>query len=75
LFIIDKKSLAGRWSSCFFVNRHNGKGQGAAKRKAMKRNTIFKRAYNDGLSRMEGLAIGCDLGSEPSWAAARGGTD
>ena len=36
----------------------------------MKRNTIFKRAYNDGLSRMEGLAIGCDLGSEPSWAAA-----
>jgi DNA-binding GntR family transcriptional regulator len=36
----------------------------------MKRKTVFKRAYNDGLSRLEGLAIGCDLGSEPSWAAA-----
>jgi len=67
--IIDKKSLAGRSSSCFSVNGHNEEGQGAARRKAMERDTALKRACNDGLSRLAGFAIGCGVGSEPSWAA------
>ncbi len=39
----------------------------------MKSNTVFKRAYNAGPSLMEGLAIGCDVGPEPSWATALAG--
>ncbi len=38
----------------------------------MKTNTVFKRAYNRGLSRLGGYAIGADIGSEPSWARALG---
>jgi hypothetical protein len=46
---LTKNLLPVAGQAIFFVNRHNGKGQGAAKRKAMKRNTVLKRAYNDGL--------------------------
>jgi hypothetical protein len=47
--LLTKNLLPVAGQAIFFVNRHNGKGQGAAKRKAMKRNTVLKRAYNDGL--------------------------
>ena len=36
----------------------------------MEPDTVFKRACNDGLSRLAGFTIGCGVGSEPSWAAA-----
>ncbi len=36
----------------------------------MKPNTVFKRAYNRGLSRLNGFAIGADIGSEPAWSEA-----
>ena len=35
----------------------------------MKPNTLFKRAYNRGLVRLNALALGADLGSEPAWSA------
>ena len=35
----------------------------------MEPNTAFRRADNDGPSRLAGFAIGCGVGSEPSWAA------
>ena len=38
----------------------------------MKPNTVFKRAYNRGLSRLREFAISSDIGSEPSWAEALG---
>src|SRR5271166_4444195 len=38
----------------------------------MKPNTVFKRAYNRGLSRLCSYAIGADIGSEPTWAEALG---
>ena len=36
----------------------------------MKPNTLFKAAYNCGLVRLGGFALGADVGSEPSWSAA-----
>ena len=36
----------------------------------MKPNTVFKRAYNRGLSRLPAYAIASDIGSEPSWSQA-----
>jgi DNA-binding GntR family transcriptional regulator len=36
----------------------------------MKTNTVFKRAYNLGLSRLAQYGIASDIGSEPSWAEA-----
>ena len=38
----------------------------------MKTNSVFKRAYNASLARLEGNALGADLGSEPVWATALG---
>jgi DNA-binding GntR family transcriptional regulator len=38
----------------------------------MKTNTVFKRAYNQQLSRLGALAVGSDVGSEPDWADALG---
>ena len=38
----------------------------------MKPNTVFKRAYNRGLSRLHEFAIASDVGSEPSWSEALG---
>jgi DNA-binding GntR family transcriptional regulator len=38
----------------------------------MKPNTVFKRAYNLGLSRLAGYSVGSDIGSEPSWSEALG---
>jgi DNA-binding GntR family transcriptional regulator len=38
----------------------------------VKPNTVFKRAYNRGLSRLREFAIASDIGSEPSWAEALG---
>jgi DNA-binding GntR family transcriptional regulator len=38
----------------------------------VKTNTVFKRAYNQWLAQLEGLAIGADIGSEPAWARALG---
>jgi hypothetical protein len=67
---LTKNLLPVAGQAVFFVNRHNGIGQGAAKRKAMKRNAAFKRACNEGLSGVEGIAVGRDRGSDPSWAAA-----
>jgi len=36
----------------------------------MKTNSVFKRAYNGGLARLENFAVGDDIGSEPSWSEA-----
>ena len=36
----------------------------------MKPNTVFKRAYNRGLSRLSEFAVAADIGPEPSWAEA-----
>ena len=36
----------------------------------MKPNTLFKRTYNRGLSRLGALALASDIGSEPSWSRA-----
>ena len=36
----------------------------------MKPNTVFKRAYNRGLTRLRHYAIASDIGSEPSWSQA-----
>jgi DNA-binding GntR family transcriptional regulator len=36
----------------------------------MKPNTIFKRAYNRGLRRLQSFALGGEIGSEPSWSEA-----
>ncbi len=38
----------------------------------MKPNTLFKRTYNRGLSRLGTLALASDLGSEPLWSRALG---
>jgi len=38
----------------------------------MKPNTVFKRAYNRGLSRLSEFAAASDIESEPSWAEALG---
>ena len=38
----------------------------------MKPNTVFKRAYNRGLSRLQAFALGSDIGSEPEWSEALG---
>ena len=38
----------------------------------MKPNTVFKRAYNRGLSRLSSYGVGADIGSEPAWAEALG---
>jgi hypothetical protein len=52
-----------------FVNRRHEKDM-AAKRKTMKPDTMFKRTDSEGLSRTDGLAIGCDVDSAPLWATA-----
>jgi DNA-binding GntR family transcriptional regulator len=36
----------------------------------MKLNTVFKRAYNRGLTRLRDCPIASDIGSEPSWSRA-----
>jgi DNA-binding GntR family transcriptional regulator len=36
----------------------------------MKPNTVFKRAYNRGLSKLASYPVTSDIGSEPSWAEA-----
>ncbi len=36
----------------------------------MKTNTVFKRAHNQWLARLDGHALGSDIGSEPYWAEA-----
>jgi DNA-binding GntR family transcriptional regulator len=36
----------------------------------MKPNTVFKRAYNQGLTRLRTIEVGSDLGSEPLWSQA-----
>ncbi len=36
----------------------------------MKSNTVFKRAYNRGLTRLRHYAVASDVGSEPSWSQA-----
>jgi DNA-binding GntR family transcriptional regulator len=38
----------------------------------MKSNAVFKRAYNQSLSLLEGYPIAADIGSEPTWAGALG---
>jgi DNA-binding GntR family transcriptional regulator len=38
----------------------------------MKSNSLYKRAHNRGLTRLEAFEIGADIGSEPQWAAALG---
>ena len=38
----------------------------------MKTNTVFKRAHNRSLARLDAYAIGSDVGSEPAWARALG---
>src|SRR5208337_2044604 len=38
--------------------------------RGMKPNTVFKRAYNLGLSRLHNCAIASDIGSEPLWSEA-----
>lgn len=38
----------------------------------MKSNAVFKRAYNQSLSLLEGYEIAADIGSEPTWAGALG---
>ena len=36
----------------------------------MKPNTVFKSAYNRGLSRLQRLPIASEVGSEPAWSRA-----
>jgi DNA-binding GntR family transcriptional regulator len=38
----------------------------------MKSNAVFKRAYNQSLSLLDGYEIAADIGSEPTWAEALG---
>jgi DNA-binding GntR family transcriptional regulator len=38
----------------------------------MKTNAVFKRSYNASLARLEGIPIGVEVGSEPTWATALG---
>ena len=38
----------------------------------MKPNTVFKRTYNRGLSRLREFAVASDIGSEPAWSEALG---
>ncbi len=38
----------------------------------MKSNSLFKRAHNRGLERLDSVAPGAEIGSEPQWAAALG---
>ena len=35
----------------------------------MKPNTVFKRAYNRGLTRLRDYPIASDIGSEPPWSS------
>jgi DNA-binding GntR family transcriptional regulator len=38
----------------------------------MKTNSLYKRAHNSGLARLEGADLGAEIGSEPQWSAALG---
>jgi len=52
----------------FFPHSATARKQG--RERVVKPNTLFKRAYNRGVSRLGTFAIASEIGSEPSWAAA-----
>jgi DNA-binding GntR family transcriptional regulator len=70
---MDKKPLAlGRVKLFFIQNDQSLKTGHFGGRHEMKTNTVFKRAHNQWLARLDAYAIGSDIGSEPSWAEALG---
>ena len=67
LFVMDKKRLAGQ--VVFSRNGASHKKTGLHRGEVRESNTVFKRAYNRGLTRLRDYPIASDIGSEPSWSS------